>query len=202
MIYIEYIERDRFMHFEIFRTLGDQSWWSASDPDADDEMVAQLGRTLRLGPHPAYMTLWRCRGFDKLDEWEKYFQSSASRDDVRAVASHKAIHLCDAGCYDEIVTGPRIETGLQYAEYYKPDANLSRQQLKAVHLDRAKIHTEGALNLVLQRIGYLAPDPGGIIIWTFPNYAALEGIIRDHEWQSRLQIVGAGVYRIWGREIP
>jgi len=34
MICIEYIERDCIMHFEIFRALGDRSWWSASDPDA------------------------------------------------------------------------------------------------------------------------------------------------------------------------
>ncbi len=201
MIYIEYIERDRFMHFEIFRALGDQSWWAASDPDADDEMVAQLGRTLRLGPHPAYMTIWRCRGFDKLDEWEKYLGGDAFRADVRSVASHKAIHLCDAGCYDEVVTGPPIEAGLQYVEYFKPDEESSYQQLKEAHLNRAKIHQKGILNLVLWRIGFLGPYPGGIAIWTFPSYAALEGIVRDDEWQKRLQIVGAGVYRIWGQEI-
>ncbi len=164
-------------------------------------MVAQLGRTLRLGPHPAYMTIWRCRGFDKLDEWEKYLGGDAFRADVRSVASHKAIHLCDAGCYDEVVTGPPIEAGLQYVEYFKPDEESSYQQLKEAHLNRSKIHQKGILNLVLRRIGFLGPYPGGIAIWTFPSYAALEGIVRDDEWQKRLQIVGAGVYRIWGQEI-
>ena len=109
--------------------------------------------------------------------------------------------LCDAGCYDEIVTGPPIETGLQYVEYFKPDEQFNYQHLKEVLLDRAKLHKKGILNLALQRIGFLAPDPGGIIIWTFPNYATLEPIIRDHEWQQRLRIIGSGVYRSWGAEI-
>jgi hypothetical protein len=109
--------------------------------------------------------------------------------------------LCDAGCYDEIVTGLPVETGLQYVAYFKPDEQLNYQQLKEVLLDRAKLQKKGILNLALQRIGFLAPDPGGIIIWTFPNYAALEAIIRDDEWQHRLKIIGSGVYRSWGAEI-
>jgi hypothetical protein len=109
--------------------------------------------------------------------------------------------LCDAGCDGEIVTGPPVETGLQYVEYFKPGEQLNCQHLKEVLLDRTQLQKKGILNLAHQRVGFLAPDPGGIIIWTFPNYAALEEIICDHEWQHRLKIIGSGVYRSWGAEI-
>lgn len=200
MIYIEYIERDRFMDVEIFRVLGDQSWWEEADEEGDDELVAQLGRTLRLGPHPFYMTLWRCRGFDKLDEWEAHFNSDAARRDTLAKASHKAIHLCDAGCYDELLTGPEIDSDLQYVEYFKaPDG--ADDMITGAFKKRAEKHTGGTLNLVLHRIGRLGPDPGGMAVWTFPNYDALSPIVRDMTVHQDIEIRSMGVYRGWGREI-
>jgi hypothetical protein len=51
VIYVEFIQRDRHMPIEIFRALGDQASWT----DPIDALVLNVGRTLRLGPHPAYM---------------------------------------------------------------------------------------------------------------------------------------------------
>lgn len=200
MIYIEYINRDRFMDVEIFRALGDQSWWAEADEEGDDDLVAQLGRTLRLGPYPFYMTLWRCRGLDKLDKWEAHFNSDAALRDNLARASHKAIHLCDAGCYDELYTGPAINHGLQYIEYFKaPDG--AGDMIAEAFEKRAEKYTNGTLNLVLQRIGRMGPDPGGMAIWTFPDYAALSPIVRDLEIHKDIEILSMGAYRGWGKEI-
>jgi len=201
MIYIEYIERDRFTDIDIFRALGDQSWWLNADAEGDDDMVAQLGRTLRLGPHPCYMTIWRCRGLSKLDEWEAHFNSDAARKDTHAIASHKAIHLCDAGCYDELITGPSISGGLQYIEYFKASPGADNATIEGSFRSRSNVHAEGKLNLLLNRIGKLGPDPGGMAIWTFPSYAALESISRDTVIDNDIHLVTVGVYRGWGREI-
>ena len=52
MIYLEFIERDRATPIEIFRQPGNQA--SAWAEGAQDRMILQLGRTLRLGPAPSY----------------------------------------------------------------------------------------------------------------------------------------------------
>jgi hypothetical protein len=63
MIYVEYIERDRFLPLEIFRQLGDQSAWV----DPDDTLVGSFGRTMRLGPMPSYLAFWKCKGMKRMD---------------------------------------------------------------------------------------------------------------------------------------
>jgi hypothetical protein len=56
VIYAEFIDGDRSMPIEIFRRLGNQgSGWAEG---AEDRMVLQLGRTLRLRPVPNYLRLW------------------------------------------------------------------------------------------------------------------------------------------------
>lgn len=198
MIYIEYIDRDRFMDPHIFRRLGDQSWWADADAQGDDELVAQLGRTLRLGPHPCYMAIWRCRGLDKLDEWEAHFTSDAAWRDTAALASHRAIHLCDAGCYDELITGPAIRDGLQLVEYFKAAKGLPHDVMKMAYRERAGKHPEGTLNLLIHRIGLMGPEPGGMAIWTFPDYASIDGILRDLATDPEIAFRNVGVYSTWG----
>ena len=56
MIYVEFIERDRWVPIEVFRHSGNQqSNWSEGSVD---RMLLQLGRTMRLGPRPSYLCLW------------------------------------------------------------------------------------------------------------------------------------------------
>ena len=201
MIYIEYIQRKAGVEYEIFTFLGDQSWWAGADSEGDDDMVAQLGRTLRLGPDPGYMAIWRCRGMDKLDEWERYFSSNAALKDRHGRASHRAISFAGAGCYDELLTGPAIGDGLQYIEYFAPDNAVTTQQIADFFSQREKQIKDGVLNLVLQRIGLLGPDPGGMAIWSFPDFASLETIARQQLEDTPVSITAVGTYRQWGREI-
>ena len=58
------------------------------------------------------------------------------------------------------------------------------------------------LNLLAQRIGKLAPDPGGLGLWTIPSFAALEDLARDLDGISEpVELVAAGTYADTGREI-
>src|SRR5689334_2525060 len=99
MIYLEYIDRDRFVPIEVFRFLADQgaSWAEGHI----DQMVLQLGRTMRVGPTPSWLAFWRIPTADRLDAWEAYFSSDASRTDRRGNAVHRSIHIQRAGLYDE-----------------------------------------------------------------------------------------------------
>ena len=200
MIYIEYIQKEAGVDYEIFTFLGDQSWWAGADSDGDDAMVAQLGRTLRLGPEPAYMAIWRCRGLDKLDEWERYFASSEALRDRHGRASHRAITFAAAGCYDELLTGPAVGDGLQYIEFFVPGPGVPPRQNADFFSQREQQVPEGTLNLVLQRIGLLGPDPGGMAIWTFPDFASLESIARQRPVDTPCSITAVGTYRRWGEE--
>ena len=65
MIYLEFIDWDRSIPVEIFRYLSPQEQWT----DPEDEKVINIGRHKGLGAHPAYLSGWRIRGFERLDEW-------------------------------------------------------------------------------------------------------------------------------------
>jgi hypothetical protein len=52
------------------------------------------------------------------------------------------------------------------------------------------------------RIGKLAPDPGGLAVWTLPSYGALASIARELAAPGGpARLVTAGVYNDVGKEI-
>jgi hypothetical protein len=196
MIYVEYINRDRGLPYEIFVALGDQSGWSS----LEDTLVAQLGRTMRLGPEPAYLCLWRCKGFRRLEEWEAWFRSEAYLRDRRTRASLHAVHISAAGCYDELVTGAPVGEGLQYIEFVPLDDAVADATVADHFRTRAAAHPNAVLNVVLRRIGVLGPEPSCLALWTFPDYESHEAIARERhapEWRP----TRTGVYRRFGEEI-
>jgi len=198
MIYVEYIERDRFLPLEIFRHLGDQSAWV----DPDDTLVGSFGRTMRLGPMPSYLAFWKCKGMARMDEWEAHFNSPAAQFDVAEKATHRAIHLQHAGCYDELLAAPPVDRDRLFCiEYFAahsamPDADVVRHY-------RARAATEpgAGLNFVLRRIGRLAPDPGCLAVLSFADYATLEAYERRRDDDDPLRPTAVGVYRWFGREV-
>ena len=198
MLYVEFIERDRHTPIEVFRALGVQSAWD----DPDDELLGQIGRTMRLGPHPAYMAFCRFHDFKRLDEWEAHFCSEKHARDRRMHAKHQAIHHFRAGCYDEIIPARRrLSGGLYYVEFFSSVRSASDSDLTAHFMARQKRHARGDLAMVLRRIGLLAPDPGGMAIWTVDNYVAIEPIARDVGGTSDITPSMVGVYRDFAGEI-
>ncbi|MBM3583847.1 MAG: hypothetical protein FJX36_05275 [Alphaproteobacteria bacterium] len=197
MIYVEFIERDRPMPIEIFRALGDQASWV----DPEDELVLNVGRTLRLGPHPAYLAYWRCRGMARLDEWEAHFRSDAGMADAYEMATHRAIHLIHAGCFDEVVVGPRAEGGLQYIEYLDVPRAVPDTALADHFAARAARHGHARLNHVIRRVGLIGGPLGDMAVWTVADYVALEPLAREAHDDRPFRPRQAGVYRRFGQEI-
>ncbi|MGH6719731.1 MAG: hypothetical protein ACREER_10470 [Alphaproteobacteria bacterium] len=197
MIYVEFIRRDRFIPIELFRALGDQASWT----DPDDALVLNVGRTLRLGPHPPYMAFWTCKGMARLDEWEAHFQSDAGLGDTYEQATHKAIHLSDAGCFDEIVAGPRAEDGLQYIEFLDVPAAAADAAMAEHFARRAERQRPAVLNHVVRRIGHLGGPLGDMAVWTVADYVGLEPLARQAHPEGPFRPRQAGVYRRFGREI-
>ena len=188
------------MPIEIFRAFGDQAAWD----DPDDELVLNVGRTLRLGPHPAYMAFWKCKNVMKrLDEWETHFRSDAALRDAGENATHKAIYLSDAGCFDEVVAGPKADAAaLQYVEFFQAPADASNDAIAKHFKARASKHPKGALNHVVRRIGLLGPTAlGDMAVWTFADYVGVETILREEHPDGPLKPTMAGVYRRFGKEI-
>ncbi len=198
MIYAEYIERDRFMPMEIFRRFADQSSWT----DPDDGMVGNFGRTMRMGPTPAYMCFWQCKGLERMDEWETHFRTPEAAMDAAEQATFRAIHLARGGCYDELVQGPAVDRdGLICIEYFAAPESAPGEEVAAHFEGRAARHPEAALNFVLRRIGRLGPNPGCLAVWTFADYAAMEPFQRASLDDDPYRPEETGIYRWMGKDI-
>ena len=198
MIYVEYIERDRFLPLEIFRQLGDQSSWTA----AEDRLVGSFGRTMRLGPMPSYLAFWQCKGMARMDEWEAHFNSPEAQFDHAEKATHRAIHLQHGGCYDELLSNATVDRGALFCiEYFPALGRMSNDEILRRHEARARQHPKAKLDFVMRRIGRLGPGPGGLAVWSFADYVALEPFERARDDDDPLRPPEVGVYRWFGREI-
>lgn len=199
MIYLEYIERDRHITVEAFRYMGDQrqSW---VDPDSD-AMILQLGRTLRFGPMPSYLAFWKIAGLERLDAWEAYFGSPEWHDNARSQAMHRTIHIQRAGLYDELMEGPEPGKGVYVVEFFDAGDDVTDADLAEAWAGRAHRHDAGTLNLVLRRVGVWGPDPAHVAVWTFPDYASMEGLLRETAVGPGITIATGGIYRQLGEEI-
>lgn len=198
MIYLEYIERDRHITVEAFRYMGDQrqSW---VDPQSD-RMILQLGRTLRFGPMPSYLAFWKISGLERLDAWEAYFGSADWHGNARSQAMHRTIHIQRAGLYDELVERDEIGEGVHVVEFFDAGRDYDDRFLAEAFGRRAERHG-GTLELVLRRIGVWGPDPAHLAVWTFPSYAAMDGLLRDGMIGDGLTVTTGGIYRRLGEEI-
>jgi hypothetical protein len=187
-------------------TSGWEAGWS------DDRLILSVGRTWRLGPEPEYLTVWHAptAGLGRLDAWDEVFRSGTA-DDVEKPFRELA-RIERAGCYDAVLppapqapqpsgsANPRSRGAIYYAEFFEPVGSLD--QIRSLYAERAMFHTELALVLCCVRIGKLAPDPGGLSIWTLPSYAELAKIARELDgMREPVRLVSAGVYNEIGKEI-
>lgn len=179
--------------------LAGQSGWESSW--SEDRLILSVGRTWRLGPEPEYMTVWHAptAGLARLDEWDKVFRSGAA--DELEKPFRELAWIERAGCYEALLEPIRQpQGGIYYAEFFEPAG--SSDAIRALYLKRAALHPTLTLALCIARIGKLAPDPGGLAVWTLPSYAALGAIARDLDGtREPVRLVTAGVYNDVGREI-
>jgi hypothetical protein len=178
--------------------LAGQGGWEGSW--SQDRMILSAGRTWRLGPEPEYMTAWQTPtdGFERIDDWDKLFRSGEAGDVERPF--REVARIDRAGCYEALLDPERVRGGIYYAEFFEPTA--AHDEVRALYEERAASHSDLTLALCLVRIGKLAPDPGGLAVWTLPSFAALHAIARDLDDASEpVRLKTAGVYHDIGREI-
>ena len=175
-----------------------QSGWEGSW--SEDQMILSMGRTWRLGPEPEYLTVWYTptAGLGRLDDWDKVFRSGEA--DALEKPFRELARIDRAGCYEALLEPVRQQSGIYYAEFFEPAG--SDDEIRALYSKRAVSHPNLTLALCIVRIGKLAPDPGGLAVWTLPSYGALAAIARDLDDISKpVRLATAGVYNDVGREI-
>src|SRR5262249_48739165 len=94
----------------------------------------------------------------------------------------------------------RARGGIYYAEYFRPTSRPT--EIQNFFDERVRRHPSLTLNLLVQRIGRLGPEPGGLAVWTIPRFAALAPIAAELEGvQAPVELVTAGTYVDVGQEI-
>jgi hypothetical protein len=200
MIYVEYISpRADVPLADFHRAAGEAPLrWDASH--GEDRLIWNAARTWRLGPSPAYLTVWHspASGLERLDEWDRLFRGGGQDEHEREFAFAAKIEA--AGCYEPLREPVAMRDGLYYAEFFRPAG--SDQAIATFFGERARRHTAFTLGLLVRRIGYLGPEPGGLAVWAVPDFTALAQIADDLTGiGDPIAGVAAGAYVDIGREI-
>lgn len=196
MIFLEYIERDRNFPLDLFRHHGGQDW---SSPE--DRKIANLARTMRLAPVPHCMCWWQIKSIARIDAWEAYFRTPEGRLYAAESPVPKVLNFTRNGLYDEVVGEGAVPAGLHLAEFFSAD-EADVEETGSYFQGRAGAARNGRLTYVLKRIDLLAPDPGGIALWTFADYVQAEPFLRMARPKGRVRVIEAGLYRNFGDDIP
>lgn len=201
LVYIEYISRRPGVSLEAFHSLAGhgQSGWAGENPQ--EVLLANLGRTWRTGPEPEYLAFWYTpgQGLDRFDDWERIFRSGDA--DEFEEPFKLAARIDRAGSYDPLIEPTPVSTERVYIEFFDIAEGSTRDEVRAAYEQRAGAHPELELNFVLDRIGRLGPDPGGLAVWGLPSWAHLEQIARDLDGvDTPVRLVNAGMYSEFGKE--
>ena len=203
MIYLEYIERDRFVPIELFRYMGNQdAMWIEKETD---RLLLQLGRTFRLGPMPSYLAFWQIATLARIDVWQRYFTSDAAFRNYRSVAMHRTVHVQRAGLYDELVmelagSRARDQNRNWYLEYFDVPASESDTAIRSAFTKRASEFPNVQMEMLLRRVGMLGPDPAHLAVWSSTQFEDFEDLARSAPESTGVHIHGAGLYRQLGNE--
>lgn len=178
---------------------GQQGW---AHEYGDDRLILNLGRTWRTGPEPEYLAVWHTpeHGLERVAEWERIF-SSGEADSIEK-PFELAARIDRAGFYEALLEPVAGGGGPYYAEYFDHAPGVTRDDVRGLFADRQSRHGDLVLNLLIDRIGQLGPEPRGLAFWTLPSYGALDGVARDLDgMQAPIRLVTAGLYHDLGREI-
>jgi hypothetical protein len=202
MVYVEYISRQPGIDLadfqETFKKV--QQGWESNF--SEDQLILNAARTWRLGPQPEYLTVW-CSphaGFDRLDDWERTFRRRDSDNYGYNSPLRRVARMEYAGCYEALVTPIKARRGIYYVERFLPIR--SSAAIRSFFEKRAAHHSDLTLNLLLRRLGRLAPDPGGLAVWILPKFASLAKIAQEvDDIKDPVELVEAGVYVDVGEEV-
>jgi hypothetical protein len=201
LVYIEYISRRPGVSLQTFHEVAGrgQSGWAGEYED--DQLVLNLARTWRIGREPEYVAVWynAASGLERIEEWERVFTSGE--------ASHfeepfkLAARIDSAGCYEPLLEPVAGAGGPYYAELFEPALGDSAKAVRSFYEDR-RTRSGLTLNLLVERVGRLGPDPPGLAIWSIPAYGALGPIATELDGVTEpVRLVDAALYADLGREI-
>jgi hypothetical protein len=183
--------------FHAAMTQGQEGWDATY---TEDQLLWSAGRTWRLGPEPEYLGVWYSPGFgfERIDDWDRIFRSGHA--DVHENKVRRAARLDAAGCYDALRDPVRMQGGTYYAEFFRPTGD--QAAIRQFFDERLERHPRFSLGLLALRIGRLAPEPGGLAVWTIPSFASLAEIARElDDRREPIELVTAGNYADIGQEI-
>lgn len=198
LVYIEYLSRLPGISLEQFHLSTQQQEWSA---EYEDQLVLNLGRTFRMGPEPSYLAVWYTPdgGLERIDEWNRIFKSGVASHMEEPF--HKVARIDVAGCYEALLEPVPGSKGPYYGEYFDVAPGAARDDVRAFYEERRASHGELELNLLVDRIGKLGPEPRGLAIWRAPSLGALEGIARELDGvESPIRLVSGAFYENLGEE--
>jgi hypothetical protein len=202
MVYVEYISRLPGIDLADFQATfkAVQQGWESSF--SGDQLILNAARTWRLGPEPEYFTVWFSPNstFDRLDCWERTFRARNSDSYGYNSPLRRVARMDYAGCYEPLITPVRAKKGTYYVEMFRPVK--PGTAIRRFFEERAPNHRGFTLNLLVRRLGRLAPDPGGLAVWTLPDFAALGEIAEELEGVNKpVELVRSGVYVDVGEEV-
>jgi hypothetical protein len=202
LVYLEFISRRPGVALEQFHAVAGYGQTGWADDNAEDVLLANLGRSWRTGPEPEYISFWytRDQGFDRFDDWERIFRSGEAEEFEEPF--RLAARIDRAGSYDPLLEPVPVDTERCYLEFFDFANGASRDDVRSAYQQRAGGHSELKLNVLLDRIGCLGPEPRGIAVWGLPSWAALEQIARDLDDDAAgpVRLVDAGMYSEFGKE--
>jgi hypothetical protein len=200
LVYVEYMSRMPGVDVhEADAALNQaQEAWAAAHPE--DVLLWSAARTWRLGPEPEIVGIWYTpgAGLDRIDAWDRIFRSGVADHHERPARQVSRIDV--AGCYRALRDPVPARGGIYYAEYFRPTGTPGAiRQLYERRLERLPAF---ALNLLACRIGQLAPEPGGLAVWTIPDFASLAAIATQLDGvREPVEPCAAATYHDVGQEI-
>ena len=84
-----------------------------------------------------------------------------------------------AGCYEPLIEPVVGTKGKYYAEWFDLQDDAGHDDVRAWYEERRAAHPEADLNLLIDRIGLLGPDPRGLAVWGIGSWGAAEPIARE-----------------------
>ena len=146
------------------------------------------------------MAVWHtpAAGFDRLDTWDEIFRSGEA--DHLEQPFFQVARIDVAGCYAPLLQPVAGRNGIYYAEFFCARDDLDA--VRAFYRKRSEAHSGFKLNLLVHRVGKLGPEPGGIAVWTLPDFACLGEIASTLDAVHKpVELMTAGTYADFGREI-
>ncbi len=203
LVYVEYLRRLPGVALDEFHATMAAAQTAWDEGHGEDVLLWAGARTWRLGPEPEYITVWHSPGqlglgLGRIDDWDTIFRAGERERHAQTVG--RVARIERAGCYQALREPVAARNGTYYVEFFRATGTMP--VVRSFYEARVRRFPQLALNLLAQRIGRLAPDPGGIALWTVPSFASLEQIAADLDrTEEPVALVAAGTYTDVGQEI-